>query len=654
MKKHILHHTRLLALLALTALGVTSCSESFLDEKLETARDFSYYDTEAGIQQLSVGTYYRVFASPFATEYQYGTTNYGTDEFHVGGDDTNSQWNNYDSRFGSIITTIRTTAQEPWDNAYLGIGLANQLIESATNIASTSDAIKKTALGEGYFMRAYSYLKLVRQYGGVPLKLKPSTTVELEFSRATAEEVLKQVIDDFTQAYNLLGNTGGPNRITKDAAAHFRAKAYLTRASEINDSWNTSTKSADLQKVVTLSDEVISRHALATNYQALWDYTKPDGANESLPEVILSASFSRDPALKTDNNSHIFFTARYDDLALMQRDLTGMRPYSRMAATYFTYDVFDHINDSRFWKVFRTKHRVNKGGASGGITYTAGTDLGIMYVINSKGDTRFAKTINNNDPGILYSKTNKTIPHVYVAYAADGLGLEANPRFPSLSKHFESDRTAINDNRGMRDEILARSAETYLMVAEAKIRLAKLGNGSYADALPYINAVRTRAAYKEGEDRSFYTDGAASYPTSTFVQAATMNSFMTENSYYESNNIPVTTASTDLTIAGTSALPAEDEAVVSKLGYSDQYDRMLCLILNERTRELCGEWLRWEDLSRTKTLIPRVRAYNKEAKANIQDKHLLRPIPQTFLDGIYKEGRPLTSEEKAAMQNPGY
>jgi SusD family. len=656
MKKHIVHHTRLLALLAYTALGVMSCSQSFLDEKLETARDFSYYDTEAGIQQLSVGTYYRVFASPFATEYQYGTTNYGTDEFHVGGDDTNSQWNNYDSRFNSIITTIRTTAQEPWDNAYLGIGLANQLIESATKIASTSDAIKKTALGEGYFMRAFNYLKLVRQYGGVPLKLKPSTTVELEFTRATAEEVLKQVIDDFTQAYNLLGNTGGPNKITKDAAAHFLAKAYLTRASEINDSWNSSTKSADLQKVVTLSDEVIARHALASNYQALWDYTKPDGANESLPELILSASFSRDPALKTENDSHIFFTARYDDLALMKRDITGMRPYSRLAPTYFTYDAFDHINDSRFWKVFRTKHRVNKGGTYSGtsISYTVGIDLGIMYIINSKGDTRFAKTINNNDPGILYSKTNKTIPHVYVAYAADGLGLEANPRFPSLSKHFESDRTAINDNRGMRDEILARSAETYLMAAEAKIRLAKAGTGSYADALPYINAVRARASYKSGEDRSYYTDGAASYPTSTFVQPLSDNSFMTENSYYESNNIPVTTSATDLTISSVSALPAEDAAVITKLGYSDQYDKMLCLILDERTRELCGEWLRWEDLSRTKTLIPRVRAYNKEAKANIQDKHLLRPIPQTFLDGIYTEGRPLTSEEKAAMQNPGY
>ena len=654
MKKHIKIYPRLLMLIALI-VGTTACnSDSLLNEVLETERDFSYYNTEEGIQQLAVGAYYRVFASPFASEYQFGTTNYGTDEFHVGGDDTNSQWNNYDTRFNSIITTIRTTAQEPWDNAYIGIGLANQLIESATNIESTNDAIKKTALGEGYFLRAFNYLKLVRQYGGVPLKLKPSTTVELEFTRASAEEVLKQVIEDFTKAYDLLGNTGAPNKITKDAAAHFLAKAYLTRASEINDSWNTSTKSADLQKVVTLSDEVIARHPLAGNYQELWDFTKPDGPNEFLPELILSASFSRDPVLETNNNSHIFFTARYDDMPMMKRDLTGMRPYSRLAPTYFTYDVFNHINDSRFWKVFRTKHRVNAGGVYGGITYTPGVDLGILYIINSKGDNRFAKTINNNDPGILYSKTNKTIPHVYVAHAADGVGLLANPRFPSLSKHFESARTAINDNRGMRDEILARSAETYLMAAEAKIRLAALGTGAYADALPYINAVRNRATYKNGEDRSYYTDGAASYPTSTFVQPLKDNSFMTENSYYESNNIPVSTVSTNLTIASTSALPAEDEAVITKLGYSSQYDKMLCLVLNERTRELCGEWLRWEDLSRTKTLVTRTKAYNPQASPNIKDFHNLRPIPQTFLDGIYKEGRPLTSDEKSAMQNPGY
>ncbi|WP_163712637.1 RagB/SusD family nutrient uptake outer membrane protein [Mangrovibacterium lignilyticum] len=655
MKKNIKIYTHLLTLFALI-VGVTSCNQdSFLKETLETERDLSYFDTEEGIQELAVGAYYHIFAYPFRTEYQFGTTNYGTDEFHVGGDDTNSAWNNYDSRFNSSITTIRTTAEEPWDNAYLGIGYANQLIESATNIESTNNAIKETALGEGYFLRAFDYLKLARQYGGVPLKLAPSTSVELEFTRASVKEVLAQVIEDFTKAYELLDNSAStPNKITKDAAAHFLAKAYLTRASEINDYWNSDTKAADLQQVVSLSEEVIANHPLADNYQDLWYYTEPDGDNESLPELILSASFSRDPALDTYNQSHVFFTARYDDMAMMKRDLTGMRPYSRMACTYFTYDVFDHINDSRFWKVFRTKHRVNKGGEFGGITYTPGVDLGIMYVINSADDTRFSNTVNNNDPNILYSETGKTIPHVYVAHAADGVGLLTNPRWPSLSKHFESDRTAINDNRGMRDEILARSAETYLMLAEAKIRLASLGTGSYADALPYINEVRNRGAYQAGEDRSYYMDGAESYPTSDYTQPFSDNSYMNENSYYESNNIPETTAATSLTISSTSNLPAEDEAIMTTLGYSSDYDRMMCLVLNERTRELCGEWLRWEDLSRTMTLVDRVRAYNPEASPNIQTYHNLRPIPQTFLDGVYTEGRPLTSDEKSAMQNPGY
>src|SRR5690606_21045513 len=197
-----------------------------------------------------------------------------------------------------------------------------------------------------------------------------------------------------------------------------------------------------------------------------------------------------------------------------------------------------------------------------------GVDLGIMYIINSKDDTRFAKTVNNNNPDILYN--GKTIPHVYVAHAADGVGLLVNPRYPSLSKHFESGRTAINDNRGMRDEILARSAETYLMRAEAKIRQEK-----YAEALTDINIVRNRGAYQEGEDRSYYLDGAESYPTSDFSQPASDNSYMNENSYYESNNIPVTTAATDLTITSISSFPEEDEAVIAKIGYSGDFDRMM-------------------------------------------------------------------------------
>jgi hypothetical protein len=258
-----------------------------------------------------------------------------------------------------------------------------------------------------------------------------------------------------------LDNTGAPAKITKDAVAHYLAKAYLSRASEINDSWNTSTKAADLAKVVSLSDEVIARHPLANNFGDIWAYSKPNGANETLSELILSAQFSDNMLSTTFNNSHLYFTARYDDLPYMQRDLTGMRPFSRLAPTYFTYDVFDQVNDSRFWKSFRTKSRCNNGSGK----YVNG-DLGIMYVINSPTDTRFAKTKNLDE--IIYPKTNKTIPSVYVAHASDGKSLLTDVRFPSLSKHYDGARLAINEVRGYRDEILARSAETYLMALKQK------------------------------------------------------------------------------------------------------------------------------------------------------------------------------------------
>jgi hypothetical protein len=316
------------------------------------------------------------------------------------------------------------------------------------------------------------------------------------------------------------------------------------------------------------------------------------------------------------------------------------------------YRVYDLVNDSRFWKSFRTKGRVNKAAG----TYYANGDLGILYVINQPGDTRFSDTVLNNV--VVYSKTGKTIPNVYVAFPS-GLttngALDVDPRFASLSKHMDGSRIGFNEVRGLRDLNLARSAETYLMAAEAKIRLAKAGTGAYTDALPYINKIRTRAQFVGGEDRAAYYDGGGALAASTSGQNPNINSFIAENSYYESNNIPVTTAaSASLAITDINNLPASDEYVISTLKVSGTYDRMLAFILNERSRELAGEYKRWEDLSRTKTLVARVKAFNPKAADNVRDIHLLRPIPQTHLDGIQINGRALTADEKQAEQNPGY
>ena len=69
-------------------------------------------------------------------------------------------------------------------------------------------------------------------------------------------------------------------------------------------------------------------------------------------------------------------------------------------------------------------------------------------------------------------------------------------------------------------------------------------------------------------------------------------------------------------------------------------------ILDERAFELAGEMFRWPDLKRTGKLIERVKLYNPEARANIQEMHLVRPIPTNMIDRI-------TNKEEF-KQNPGY
>jgi hypothetical protein len=73
-------------------------------------------------------------------------------------------------------------------------------------------------------------------------------------------------------------------------------------------------------------------------------------------------------------------------------------------------------------------------------------------------------------------------------------------------------------------------------------------------------------------------------------------------------------------------------------------------ILDERGRELLGEYKRWFDLKRTGTLVARASAYNYKIKAanfvGVDGKlKILRPIPQSALD---------LNQNKDFPQNPGY
>jgi hypothetical protein len=638
--------------------GVTACKETFLEENQITLLTTQNFQTASGLDGLSIGMY-QSLRFHFNYEWAYSTTNYGTDEFTVGGDRTEQMFNSYDANLNSQNGDISTV----WDNMYENINSANILIQNVP-IYYGGGANANTRSGEGYFMRAFDYFKLVRQFGGVPLKLVPSSSIEEEFARATTQQVYDQIVADFTQAYDLLpASVSEAGRLTKWAAAHFLAKAYLYRASEINSDWNNSTKNADLQNAIKYADLVInsSGHTLATNFSDLWNFSAIDGPNETNKEIILSAQFSGNTATqgRYGNQVHLYYPSIYQTLPGMQRDIPGDREFQRLRTTDYATDVFDRVNDSRFWKSFKTRYLCNR--PSSAPTWTAATapnpslvgkpkfaggEEAVLYIVNSTGDSRYTAT------GITLRA-----PTMYVRYfagqAENMLGVHGNyttSQYLALSKFMDGSRNAVASQFGQRDGILARLAETYLIAAEANGRL-----GQYAAALPYLNKVRDRAAYKAGEDRSAYVDGGLSYKNNTAANTAQFVSYSDKNTYFESNNLAATTASTLDAMHLNSATDIFSAAnqFYNKVGATSQADQFTAFMLNERSRELMGELMRWEDLSRTRTLVARATAFNDEAKP-IAPKHLLRPLPQKFLDGVKQGGSILTADQKTVMQNPGW
>lgn len=636
--------------------SVFSCSDEFLEEDLTTAYSEEYFETEEGLEYLATGLY----AAPrffYAYEWAYGLTNYGTDEFSVGTDLTNEMWNNYDSRLAATVTNAAnsnyTEVEYFWEPMYYTINNANVLIN---NIDYIEDAdMHDKCLGEGYFLRGYNYLRLVEQFGGVVLVTKSTASVVRNYTRSSAEDCLAQIINDFDSAYTLLpvDEWRGKGTWTKPLAAHMLAKALLFRCSERNDDWNDSYKDEDLARIIELSDYVISTRPLASDYADLWDWNGVDCSAEMLDEVLMSAQFNADETTEGRYKNHAFCyeSAQYSNLSYMTRSIAGGLDFQRMRTLEYTCNVYDLENDSRFWKSFKTKYNVNAYTSNNDYGIENG-DLGVIYIINDKDDDRF--DINSMGAGsfsFVDTATNKVVPNAFVNYYnGEWAHFQTDcpwdyNRYVSLSKYEDGSRTGLKD-QGNRDGVLARTGETYLIKAEALVR-----QGKYQDAITVVNQLRARAQYSSGELREHHVDGG---------QAATgadedNDAYTNKNSYYESLGIDYTTDASDLQIASYTQLPAVDEAILTKLGVTSDYDRMLNFILNERTRELCGEYLRWMDLSRTETLVLRAKAFNPEAAENIDEHHELRPIPQSFIDGLLNDdGSNLSADQQADLQNPGY
>lgn len=529
----------LIALAALLLLATTACQD-LLRENVISQVGAAYITTPVGFD-AGVKAVYSSLRDFYGRENGMDVTVFGTDTYTFGSDGTYKYMNQYTTQLDGRTQPV----VDIWNAFYVGINTANTVIAQAPNVTGIDETIKKRRVAEVKFLRAHHYFVLVQQFGAIPLVLNQSTSANKVASRAPVTEVYAAIVKDLESALpDLTATTPDYGRVTKGACEHLLARVYLTKAT------SEAAAPTDYAQAATYAQNVIRNYT----YKLLPDFASvfAQGAGEINDEVIFATQYTSDPTTNgVGNETHLYFVMEYDAQAAMKRDIYYGRPFRRFRPTNYTLNtVFaDRTNDSRYQKSFRTVYYCNNPG-----TFTNLFDTSKPSVTLQTGDTAMYL------PGVEWTPAQRAKKRYQVMVPS----LYRPNLFPTLTKFLDPLRPDLQYQPGSRDFLMFRLAETHLIAAEALLKM-----GQPAQALPFINAVRRRAAYPGKESAMLLTAGQLTMET----------------------------------------------------------------IMEERERELLGEMFRWFDLKRWGVLISRVKLYNPDAAATIQaGKHELRPIPQDQID----------------------
>jgi len=596
-------------LLFAVALLNHSCKK-ILQEHPESGIVPSFFNSPAGVLGGISGVYNDI-RSAWGTEGFTTEMVAGTDEHLAGASASGIQVHNYNGLNGSNFGAA-------WGTAYTDINTLNGVLQYGQSI-DLPDATRKQYLAQAKFLRAFWYFYLVQTWGDVPLHTTFITVPSQADSRQTTAQVYTQIISDLNDAVaDLPGVPTAPfisKAATKPVAQYLLAKVYLTRG------WLNNTQ-ADFVQAYTICNDIIANKA---NYGLdLWqDYGDAfNPANDYGKETMFVSDHSIDPKYgqytvggaasggAAQNLTPWFYIWNYPSNS-------GINSYKNGSGVLVNSGTSGMVRDAANGRPY-IRIRPNS------YLWTTGVNSGKRYLLDEAfvdrgNDSRYDNTFQkiwiantnvsntsgaaNNTRGINYTLTSGVdtavwIPDTEIAGAPQFNGatpfkgviippsLWTNSYFPSVKKFMDPSRGSNFNDPSTRPVVMYRFSDVYLIAAEAYFKDNKL-----TEAANMLNVIRQRAAYRK---------------TNTAVQN--------------------TAAAAALTITAASVT--------------------LDFILDERSREFYGEWQRWLDLVRTRSLVTRVKAWNPEAGVNIQNFHLLRPIPQSQIDRVV--------EGPAFPQNPGY
>ena len=591
------------------AFSLTGCSD-FLDaDDKSFLQSDVYFTTAEGFENLSTTPYYKLRALYGGDPLLFCS---GTDMYQAGrsgySDVTLSTYKN--------LTASNSNVLSFYSACYDGIQQANTVLFYGPSAAG-SDV--QTRMDEARYLKAFYYYLLSQQFGGVPIVKEYIQSVITEFPRATQQEVYEYIIEILkeVESNNTLPFDVQTGRISMRAVYNLMSKVYLAYAWDYN-----TTSAADGSNV-----QISSRD----NFQLAAQY-----ADKAINNMTPSLSFSDMWNLKNDNNNDILFAIQYTRGIAGQDDITSGNQQQAQFGNYYNdackytnsqYPVGANViymftpGDERYDGTFMvTQYDTYMDYYNKTITddtevygyYPAWyEDLSQLGSYNESTPGREgAKVFSSSDPCIFINAVwnNRLQKWVYTQGTQTYETSRTSNSSSFVVRKFDDYIAERNTTRpvSFHNIVLAHLTETYLLAAEAYYMA-----GDESTSLARLNVVRSRA------------------------KAETLSSYATYKRHYSDG----TTKSYN------------SGSGIDEVPYETGLDP-LSVILDERARELCGEYYRWMDLRRTKRLIE----YNVKYNDGVTSADMMQGV-----DGQYKWFRPIPQNEinlndalTDADQNPGY